>query len=77
MLANPDHKKIRALANELLQILEHTPDGKVKVCNEMLPLARFENGFVTPNNHRPNVVYVELDGELWRKMRTGKKWQRV
>ena len=60
MLQNPDHKIIKAAAWEMLQTLNHCPDGKQKVFNEMLPIAEFRNGLYTPNNHRPNAVYIEL-----------------
>ena len=77
MLKNPDHKEILNLAKYMLHTLEHCPDGLQKVCNDMLPLARFSNGMYTPNKSRPNAVYVELDGELWRFMRGQKNWRRV
>ncbi len=78
MLSNPDHKRIKVLAERMLNTPLDTPDGKVKICNELLPIAEFENGFVTPNTNPPNAVYVELDGELWRLMKGNKKrWKRV
>ena len=77
MLVNPDHQHIKAMANQMLQTLDHCPDGKQKVCNDLLPIATFANGLQTPNQHRPNAVYVELDGVLWRRMRTGKSWRQA
>ncbi len=77
MLVNPDHKKIKSLAEYMLDTRIDTPTGKVKLCDEMLPIAEFSNGFITPNNRSPNAVYVELDGELWRLTKSKKRWQRV
>lgn len=77
MLKNPDHKFILELARHLLHTLQHCPDGPQKVYNDMLPLARFCNGMYTPNNRRPNAVYVELEGETWRFMRGKRSWRRV
>ncbi len=77
MLANPDHKVIKALAKELLFKMTECPDGLQKVCNELLPLARFENGMTKPNKHRPVAVYVELEGVTWRTDRAHKSWRKV
>ena len=78
MIANPDHARIKAAAAYMLNTRQDTPDGKVKLFNDMLPLAEFANGLHTPNSHPPNAVYVELDGVLWRLMRgDNKRWQRA
>jgi hypothetical protein len=77
MLTNPDHKAIKALALNMLLNMDHCPDGKQKVCNDLLPIAEFANGLITPNASRPNAVYVELDGVLWRHMRAGKQWRQA
>ena len=77
MLTNPDHQVIKRLAYEMLCALDHCPNGLNKVCNDLLPIARFENGLYTPNSRPPTTVYVELDGVLWRHTKTGKKWIRA
>ena len=76
-MTNPDHKIIKNLAARLLNTMTETPDGLQKVCNEMLPIAEYSNGFYTPNNKPPNAVYIELEGQLWRLMRgANKRWQK-
>lgn len=77
MITNPDHKVIKSLALGQLLRLDHCPSGLQKVCNDLLPIAKFCNGLNTPNAHRPNAVYVELDGVLWRHQRTGKQWRQA
>lgn len=77
MLKNPDHKIIKNLAEEMLFNLKECPDGLQKVCNELLPIARFENGLYTPNKFPPTTVYVELEGVTWRRNKFTKKWHKI
>ena len=77
MLANPDHKTIKDLAREMLFKMTECPDALQRICNELLPIARYENGLVTPNKRPPTTVYVELDGVMWRFNKSHKKWHMV
>ena len=74
---NATRRYLMTMAVEMLRALDHCPDGKVKVDNEFLPIAQFENGFVTPNERPPTTVYMEFDGDLWRFQKAKSRWQRA
>jgi len=76
MIANPDHKIIKELAVNLLSVYRHTPEEKIRVCNEMLPIAELHNGLMRPNDRPPVTVRVELDGQLWI-YGANKRWRKA
>lgn len=81
MLANPDHKVIKQLAREMLLRLDHCPAGLQKICNELLPIAQFANGFTDEVNQRskipPTTVMVELEGQRWIAQKHRRNWRRI